>query len=377
MFNLGEYKEKLANMDTESKKKIFIFGGIFIGVIILIIIISIIVAIINRRTSYLKVEEMMTTAGYKYYQDNPGKLPTGEVKTTSVSVDTLVSEEYIKDIKKMTKDDSCTGEVIVTNMGDDYDYQGFLKCGDFKTSYLIDQVKKNNPIVDKNDGLYNEDGILRFRGEYVKNYLKIGETLYRIVKINPDNKMYIILDETDDSNDELYIPWDDRYNTQEDRMCGINDYSLSRIKRTIEQYYNKLDNNVKNNTTTFNACYGGRSKEDSNNTGQSECSRMLENVNVSLLPLYDYMKASLAPGCQTPSSQECRNYNYLVGNDSSWWTSTGDTKDTSSVYYVSSVGEIDSDKADARKAARYVLLLKANAIYSEGNGTKKNPYQIR
>lgn len=377
MGKLSELKEKFNNMDMESKKRLIIYGGGAIGVLILIIIISIVVAIITRKTPYDKVEEIMANAAYKYYKDNPGSLPTADVKTATVNVDTLVSGEYMKELKKYTKNDSCTGNVVVTNLGDDYDYQAYVTCNDFKTELLVDVIKNNNPVVSLKDGLYNEDGVLRFRGEYVKNYLKVGETVYRILKIDTSNKIYLIAEATDDDDEDLYVYWDDRYNTEEDSMCGINDYSLSRIKRSLESYYKNLEPTLKNSTTTFNACYGNRSLDDTNNSGQTECSRVIDNANIALLPIYDYIKASIAPACQKASSQECRNYNYLVNNDSSWWTNTGNAGDTTSIYYITSSGEIDKDRGNNKKVARYIVALKPNTLYLEGDGTSKNPYQIR
>lgn len=369
--------EGLTNMDDKSKKMVRLFAFGFIGIIILIIIIAIIVAIANKKTSYESMEEIMEKAAYEYFQNNLGQLPNAEVRTAVVSAQTLAEQKYMKSIEKYTKDSSCTGNVIVTYVNGDYDYQGYLTCNSFITNLLVDKIKKDNQIVTTGAGLYDESEVLRFRGEYVNNYLKVDNQLYRIIKVDSENKIYITPQELDDHDESIYVYWDDRYNSEEDMSCGINDYSLSRIKDSIESVYQNLNKNLKENTTTFKACAANRNELDSNNTGSTECSRTLENVNISLIPIYEYIKASIAPACTAPSSKECKNYNYLYMKDSKWWTGTGDVSNTDKIYYINYTGEIEKDRGFSKMLARYVLALKPNTLLKDGNGTKEKPYTIR
>lgn len=365
------------NMDDKSKKSIKLFIIAFIGVIILIIIISIIVSIINRKTSYENMEDIMEKAAYEYYQNNLSQLPTSEVKTSVVSAQTLVEQEYMKSIEKYTKDTSCTGNVIVTYIDGDYDYQGYLTCSNFTTSLLVDKIKKDNQIVTTGAGLYDESGLLRFRGEQVNNYLKINDTIYRIIKIDNDNKIYITPDTMDENDDSLRVYWDDRYNTEEDSSCGINDYSVSRIKESLNTIYNNLDEELKKNIVSYNICIGKRSKDDTTNDGSLECSSKIENQMIGLLPLYEYIKGSISSSCNKASTRECSNYNYLVMDDLSWWTLTADSTNSYNIYYVSGSGEMDTEKGNDKKMARYVVALKSNIVLKDGNGTEENPYTIR
>lgn len=366
----------LKNMDEQSKKKIMLFGIGFVIVIILIIIVSIIVSIINRKTSYEDMETIMEEAAYKYYQQNLGQLPTAEIKTSVVSAQTLVEQEYMKEISKYTKNESCSGNVIVTYMDGDYDYQAYLTCNDFTTSLLVDKIKKDNTIVTSGTGLYDESGVLRFRGEHVNNYLKVNNQVYRIIKVDSENKIYITPNYMDDTNDNLVVYWDDRYNTEEDSSCGINDYTVSRISDSLNTIYENLDKDLKTKLVEHDVCIGKRTKDSNINDGSLECSNKI-NKKISLMPLYEYIKGSISTSCTNVLTKECKNYNYLVMEDLNWWTLTADSTNTYNIYYVTSSGEIDIDKGDYKKLARYVVALKPNTLFKNGNGTENNPYEIR
>lgn len=369
--------ENFSNLDDNSKKKLKLFGIGLIAIIILIIVISIIVAIINRKTSYEDMEVIMEKAAYDYYQNNLSQLPTESVKTSVVSAQTLTDQEYMKSIEKYTKDSSCTGNVVVTYVNGDFDYQGYLTCSSFVTSLLNEKIKKDNAIVTTGAGLYDEEGTLRFRGERVNNYLKVNDQLYRIIKLDSNGNIYITPQDMDDMDETLYVYWDDRYNSEEKSNCGINDFSLSRIKDSLETIYNNLDKDLKLKTVNFNACVANRDSKDVNNTGAIECSKVIENSKISLIPVYEYMKASISPACATPSSRECKNYNYLYNDDMSWWTNTGDTANTDKIYAVNYNGEIERERGNSRKLARYVVALKDNTVLNKGNGTESKPYTIR
>ncbi len=375
---MNDLLEKIKTLDDQSKKLIKKASIILFGIIIFIIVISIVISIINRKTSYIQMESIMEKAAYNYYQDNLSQLPSADVKTSIVSVQTLIDKEYMKkSIEKYTKDASCTGNVIVTYINDDYDYQAYLTCNSFKTELLVDKIKSDNPLVTSDAGLYDEEGLLRFRGEKVNNYLKIEDELYRIVKIDAENKIYITPEDMDDNSDLLNVIWDDRYNTEQDNGSGINSYNLSRINDSLNNIYNSFSNTLKSYITTYSTCIAKRANDDTNNTGSTECSEKNDNRYIGLFPLYEYIKASIAPACNSALTKECKNYNYLVMKDNRWWTSTGRTDDTKSVYYISGSGEIDKDSANNRRLARYVLALKANTILKDGTGTNDKPYQIR
>lgn len=375
---MTKFIEIFKNLDENSKKllKKFLIGlGIFI---LLLIILIVVIKIITRKTSYVDTENIMAQAAYNYYQDNKELLPTSEVKTQVVSIQTLVDGEYMKELVKYTKNESCTGNVVVTYVDGEYDYQGYLTCDDFNTELLVDKIKNDNEIVENGNGLYKEnEELLRFRGEFVNNYLKVGEEVYRIIKIDNENRMYLMPSVIKSNNEDYRSTWDDRYNKEQDSSCGINDYSVSRVKEKLNSIYENLDPTLKNKLVNFDLCIGKRTKADITTDGQVECKTKETDQRIGLLPLYEYMRASIDNGCNSFTSKECKNYNYLVMKETSWWTLTAMADDTATSYSVLSSGVIDKDKGFSKKATRFVVALRANTLYNGGKGTLEDPYTFR
>ena len=360
----------------DKKNLCMIIGGL--GLIIIIIIIALL-SKGKRANPYEEVEKIMASAAEEFCNDNKDSLPLKNNQLTKVNVSTLVDGKYMKPLSKYTKNSTCDGYVVANYEDGDYTYRAYLTCDDYKTQLFVDKLKEDNAIKTTGDGLYDEDGLLRFRGEYVNNYLKIDDTLFRVVKIDVDNLIYVVLGSYDSraDDDRLYLPWDDRYNTEDELYSGINDYSLSRIKKSLEDYYASLDGEIKQFSTRFDACYTSRNAASTDNSIAIECSKKIENANIGLISLNDYIRASVANNCINGLSHECANYNYLSNFDSSFWTITGDSSSTSKVYDIMADGSIDSVRADSKSIARYVLVLKADTFYKEGNGTFDNPYIIR
>lgn len=355
------------------KQKLILFGSI-IGVMVAIIItISIVVKIVGVRISYEKLEEKLEVAAEKYMADYPNNLPTKENPVTVVSATTLIQDKYIKELKKYVKDSSCTANVNVYWNEGKYRYQTYLTCNEFKTQMLIDEIKNSNKISSFGEGLYEMNGELVYRGENPNNYIKFADELWRIVKINNKGQFILIKNDLESEN---YGVWDDRYNTESDSIKGINNFSLSRALSTIRTIYQEKYAE-ETELTTFDICVGKRYEFDMSKDGSAECSNVLANQNIGLLPVYDYMNASLDGSCVTISNRECQNYNYLVNDEDKWWTVTGDNSNTYDVYYISYSGQIEVEEAAVSANYRYTVALNENVLFKSGSGTENDPYEIR
>ena len=126
-----------------------------------------------------------------------------------------------------------------------------------------------------------------------------------------------------------------------------------------------------------NLYVGKRSEDISYNDGSIEKSDVLENKYIGLLPLYDYINASLDNNCYSAITQSCANYNYLNGFDYNWWTMTGDSNSTHRIFRISSDGKISTSRAATSIYARPVIYLAKDAVYVGGNGTLDNPYLVK
>ncbi len=373
---LASIKNKLN--DANKQKMTFLIS--IIGVMLLIIVvISLVVKLMNKKPAYDELEKKLVIAAEKYMSDYPTSLPTKNRETATISDTTLIENKYLKKLSHYVRDESCNAEVKVYYNDGSYYYQSFLACKDYQTTKLFDVLNKHNIISSFGEGLYEMNDELVYRGENPNNYLKFAGQIWRIVKINKDGQIIIIKNylDSDHTDDADYGYWDDRYNTEKEGESGINNFALSRALENINSIYQNKFSKYQQYLSKFNICANKRSNEEINKNGTVECNNLIENQYIGLLPVYDYLNASLDNTCLNTLREECQNYNYLSNAEESWWTATGDTKNSYDVYSVNYGGYLESDEAAFSAYYRYTLALNKNILYKSGSGTLKEPYEIR
>ena len=317
---MKELKERIGKL---GKKKIIIKISFLILIIVIIFGGAFLYNKFFYKRSYTEIENIMLDAAKSHMSKHKGDLPKELNESVSLSVKDLVKEEEMKDISEYTKDESshCNGNVIVTNINNSYRYTPILSCKNKNvTNKFIDYIKENEKIVESGNGLYNLNEELVFRGDNVNNYLKLSGKVYRIVKFSSDEAVIIFTDK-----DENVI-WDNRYNVEKGGVYGINDYSVSKVRDYLNGIYTEsdyFDDSSKNLIVSYDLAVGKRSSKDTDKSGQIEKSAIMEHQFIGLLPIYDYLNASLDANCETTISPSCVNYNYLAKFQSSWWTVTG------------------------------------------------------
>ena len=126
---------------------------IMITVIVILLIVGLCVAyyfVFGNKKSYSAIETIMENAAEEYYDDHAEELPTEAGATVIISVDTLVSGEYMDSIATLSKDEktSCTGEVRVMNNSGKYQYVANIDCGDtYQTKNFKDYILENSKQV--------------------------------------------------------------------------------------------------------------------------------------------------------------------------------------------------------------------------------------
>lgn len=375
---MKDIKEKLKVTD---KKKLILVAVFFVVIIIILFGGAIVYNKFFYKRSYTEVESIMLTTAKKHMSSHKDKLPANINDSVTLSVSDLVRLEEMKDISEYIKDDSvtCKGSITITNINHTYRYVPNLDCGTaYKTKFFIDYIKDTNPVVENGEGLYNMNDQLVYRGDNVNNYLKLSGKLYRIVKFVDDHAV-IILSEKSDSQ-----KWDDRYNVDKKSNSGINDYSVSRVKDYLESLYaGKSILGVNTETgvdskllaVSYSLEIGKRSDKDTDKSGGLERGAIIENQFIGLLPLYDFLNASLDKNCITSVNHSCMNYNYLSKFEKTWWTGTASSSNSYSVFYVNRGPALKSAYSTAN--ARYVLHLAKDALYVSGTGTNENPYVVK
>lgn len=373
-------KDMIEKIKTTEKKKLIIVVVFFVAIMVILLGGALLYNKFFYKRSYSEVENIMLKIAKAHMEKNKSKLPKNINEVVTLSVADLVRNKEMKDISEYLKDDSisCKGTIKITNINMTYRYTPDLDCGNaYKTKKFIDVIKDNNPIVEDGNGLYNMNEQLVYRGDNVNNYLKLSDKLYRIVKFVGDEAVIIYSDK------EYKSSWDDRYNIDRKSTVGINDYSVSRIKEYVDSLYQgrdilKIDKDgfdSKQLVVAYPLEIGKRDGKNIDNSGNMEKSAVIENQFIGLLPVYDYLNASLDKNCSIVNSESCMNYNYFSQFEYSWWTATASSLDSFRVYYI--FNNLSASFANRTVQVRYVLHLAKDALYVSGNGTLQHPYIVK
>lgn len=363
----------LANVNKKLFKYMFIVIGVFVG---LMIIIGVVKLIVGNKLSYPKIEDKMQKAAISYLNDKDTELslPTGN-EVVNVDVEDLVANKNMKELSKYVKNKNvtCTGNVVVRKQNDEYLYIPHLDCGDaYKTTSLKDYIIDKQGIVSEGDGLYYFNNEYVYRGEYVNNYLSFAGQTWRILEIDADGNIKLLQDET-----KLRKTWDNRYNVEAKSSVGINNYELSRINKTLNDLYDEIFTaDDKKYITSKNLCVGKRFIGDTTKNGQTECTEILENQNIGLIQMDEYLRVSLDSNCTKIREGACQNYNYLSKYTEAWWSITPNAVDTHSAYEIYS-GIANSSNASISKLVRASIYLNNDVIYVSGDGSIENPYVFK
>ncbi len=360
--------------------KLALLLGVAIAILLLFIFI---LSLFNKKTyKYEDIESIMKNAAVSYFKSYPESLPQNEKQTAQISAATLASAGKMKSLDEYVKKGvSCDGKVEVIKRGNEYIYTPYLTCGDDYKTQKLSSLIETSEIVKEGYGLYKINDSYVYRGELVNNYVLINEKLWRIVKLDSNENIVLVLDGTFSSQ----VPWDNRYNDEKKYNAGINVFSASRIKDTLTSLYNDdildnketlLDSNIKAHMVNFNLCTGKRTLNDSSHDNSVECSSVEKDAKIGLLTVSDYLLASIDSNCTTTNSRSCQNYNYL-NNNTAFWLSTAKSNTTYQAYLVTTSGIISDESTSTYANARAVIHLNSNTLVKSGTGTEKDPYVIK
>ena len=355
-------------------KSYYLLGGIVV-VIILLIIIN---ACSNGSGSYDKIEQKMVNAAKSYYASHEKNLPKEESGTVKVTINTLIEAELLKEVKDpKNKDQDCSGYVEVTKVGKEYSYTPFLVCkGNYEPKYLTDIVKESKQD-EYGNGVYEMGGEYVYRGDDVKNYVSFNNQLWRIVKVDSEGDIKLVLAE---ATETAYV-WDDSYNSKEDENYGnTDDYLHTSIRKTLNEYYkSNFDKDSKAKIVSKNLCIGKYSLTDDfgdDFSSEKECSIIKENEKIGLLTANDYHLASLGSGCTNLKSMECVNRNYLSDQNyiNSWLLNSVSENTPKVLYLYTSIGK---SFASSEKKINPVIYISTKTVVVTGKGNKTKPYIVK
>ena len=226
-----------------------------------------------------------------------------------------------------------------------------------------------------------------FRGNVENNYVSFAGFTWRIVRINEDGTIRIVMQDGINSNTKY------RFNSNYNNYTYMY-YTNSQAKTTLESWYQtnigSKSDLAKNVTSGAYYCEQAKAKySDSWTSGSAtmttynkytpyfKCSsdgngKGVVNASVGLL---SYDEVVYAGGYLGQS-----NSNYYLNNpDIHWWTMSpaGFSGSYSAVWYVAAEsGIVYRDSVANTLCLRPVLILNADTQISDGDGTKENPFVV-
>ena len=360
----------MLDLNFDNKKLIKMLGTLMGILIVILIFIFIIIGMASSKVSDKKLPIVIEQAAIKYYVDHKDDLPSVDGEKVTLDASTLISSKYMKSFEKMTKNTGCSAKVVTTNNGGEYNHIVSIDCNEFKTQTLSDVVK--NTVTKTGDGLYLVNDEYYYRGEYVDNYVRIDNVLYRIVSIDKDGNMKLTSTMLSDSS----YSWDDRYNVEKNQDgLGINNYELSRIKENIDKIYEGYSSNLKKHIKNSEWCVGTRGSEDGN-MNLDECSKTVKDY-VGLITLKEYVRPSLDSNCKGVLDGACVNYNYLSHMyEKNFWTAIAVSDNTYEAFRIGST-YIENKRTYMSCKVLVMFNIDGNELYVSGTGTDVDPYVIR
>lgn len=189
---------------------------------------------------------------------------------------------------------------------------------------LSEYIVNNTEIVNSKEGLTKENGTYIFKGELENNYVLYNNMLWRIIKINSDSSLKLILD----------------------------DYINMLPKNLISTFFNKFESNLDlDYLIENNIC-----KDTFDNENNITCQKLEKDKYVSLLSVYDYINSFYD------------NKTFITNDKDKLWLYNNDAHTNGDKLSTSNENNFYEIKP--------VITIKNSTLYKSGNGTKNNPYQI-
>ena len=208
---------------------------------------------------------------------------------------------------------------------------------------LVKAIKENNNNLETfkeiNKSLY-------FINDSDNNYLLYSNLLWRIIKINEDNSITAI---SDNSLTSLAFGKNVTYE---------NSYINKWLNPTEEDYSGILEKHLNNKETYLQKT--STCLDTINELDNKECTNINNDNYLSLLSTSDFVNIG-------------NKESYVINNEFFY---LNNTNEESKVWFVDNDGKVTTNNGTDIIGVRPIITIKANIDYQNGDGTKENPYTI-
>lgn len=306
---------------------------------------------------------------------NEGKLYTSdEISSSDILLNAGESVEYTLTITNSNKE-LLSGKIDVKPHND-------------KTETFASVILKNNSPVDnsltipgkdvavENEGLItssDDNGVsYYFRGKVDNNYVSFGNLIWRIVRINGDGTVRLVLDGMAETIGSYYTIDNNNYDFENSNM---NSFLEVWLHDNLSDYANYIANTKFCNDIGHNEIYNynAYARIITNQIPTLNCLGDVFSNSIGLLTIDEVVLAGASP--------KSFNRDYYLYNEKitdSWYTMTGATGNATklSLFMIDSSGNIKTEiDGNLNRVIRPVINLVKN-VKMEGVGTITNPYKM-
>ncbi len=217
-------------------------------------------------------------------------------------------------------------------------YNPKIDSNDGSVLLAKDIVGKSEFGTDEEDGLYSSSGNYIYKGMVNNNYLRYNNMLWRIVRINSDNSIDIILDDY-----MTLLPWSDK--VEEFKESEIYDYLNN-------EFLNLLDINDLNKTSFCT--------DKVESLTSISCNDPNSDGYVKLLDIANFLNSIN------------KEKSYLVSDDEIFWLSD---YNTDKIWHTNGIN-VSQSEVNTFYEIRPMVRLKNTILYKDGDGTKEKPFII-
>ena len=208
---------------------------------------------------------------------------------------------------------------------------------------LVKVIRENNL---KSDNFKDINGSEYFTGKIDNNYLLYSNILWRIIKINEDNSITAI---SDNSLTSLAFGNSVNYNDSYiNKWLNSNDKEYSGI---LEKQLNEKEKYLQKTITCIDTV---------NELDNKKCENTVNDSYLSLLSTSDFVNIG-------------NKESFVINNE---YFYLNNTNDENKVWYIDDQGKVTTNNGLDIIGIRPVITIKSNIDYINGEGTKDNPYTI-
>lgn len=325
--------------------------------------------------------------------DNESLLDPNHIVPTLISIEEMQSTtnkegvNYLEEgtIKSPLDQSEMKGTVIITydESSKSYLYEYQEKTKEELSSLVVMPAAK--AIISKQPAIYTnerESGLFEdvelnqyiFKGENPKNFIKIGNSLWRIISIDKDTYTMKVAKTTHN----VKSVWS---TSSAETNPAFSNTNLKIYTYLNSDFYNTLTDSIKSNmveNSEWNIGSVSGSIKDVKGLIQEEKASTF-HANVGLVTVGDYAKATYDLSCRKDfTGGTCSTTNYLV-LDKEYFL-LNNVKGSTAVWSLSAEidGALKQNTLDTQLNVIPVIQLKATAeIMAGGNGTIDNPYTLK